>query len=163
MTDTVTPQQRDQVLRRVAAALAQVLHPATGDDVLSSGRVRELEVQDDGTVRFRFALQPEDPGPLVRQARTAVEKVEGVTRVKIDVSLPAAAPQKAKSGLKPGSVPAPTPNANLVTGVKHIVAVSSGKGGVGKSTVAVNLAVALAGPESAWACWTPTSTAPTSP
>jgi ATP-binding protein involved in chromosome partitioning len=137
--------QRDQVLRRVAAALTQVV-TASGDDVVSSGRVRELDVSEDGVVRFRFVLQPDDPGTLVRLARGAAEKVEGVSRVKIDISLPAAGqtPTRAKSPLRAGSVPAPTPSANLLPGVRHIVAVSSGKGGVGKSTVSTNLAVALA-------------------
>jgi ATP-binding protein involved in chromosome partitioning len=146
----LTNTERDQVLRRVAAALTQVVHPVSGDDVVSSGRVRELDVTEDGTVRFRFALQADDPGNLVRQARGAVEKVAGVQKVKIDIALPAAGSvqtkaQQNKSPLRPGSVPAPTPNANLLPGVDRIVAVSSGKGGVGKSTVAVNLATALAG------------------
>jgi ATP-binding protein involved in chromosome partitioning len=138
-------EDRDQVLRRVAAALTQVVHPQSGEDMVSSGRVRELDVTDDGTVRFRFVMQGDDPGTLVRQARAAAEKVAGVTKVKIDISLPAAgaaAPKKAP--LRPGSVPAPTPSPDLLPQVKHVVAVSSGKGGVGKSTVAVNLAVALA-------------------
>jgi ATP-binding protein involved in chromosome partitioning len=142
----MNPTERDAVLRRVAAALTTVRHPVTGDDIVSSGRVREMEVMEDGTVRFKFALQADDPGTLVRQARSTAEKVEGVQKVKIDISLPAAgAPQpKAKGPLRAGNVPAPTPNANLIPGVRHIVAVSSGKGGVGKSTVATNLAVALA-------------------
>src|SRR3954451_4528155 len=139
-------EQRDQVLRRVAAALTQVMHPTTGEDVVSSGRVRDLDVLEDGTVRFRFALQADDPGTMVRWARAAAEKVEGVQKVKIDISLPTTGhPQtKAKSPLRAGSVPAPTPDPKLLPGVRHVVAVSSGKGGVGKSTVAVNLAVALA-------------------
>ena len=140
------PSERDAVLRRVAAALTTVLHPTTGDDVVSSGRVRELDVLEDGTVRFRFALQADDPGTLVRQSRAAAERVEGVQKVKIDITLPAAgAPMpKSKSPLRAGNVPAPTPNASLVPGARHIIAVSSGKGGVGKSTVAVNVATALA-------------------
>src|SRR5215218_90634 len=139
-------EQRDQVLRRVAAALTQVIHPASGEDVVSSGRVRDLDVLEDGTVRFRFALQADDPGTMVRWARAAAEKVEGVQKVKIDITLPTSGhPQtRAKSPLRAGSVPAPTPDPKLLPGVRHIVAVSSGKGGVGKSTVAVNLAVALA-------------------
>ncbi|HEX6371256.1 MAG TPA: P-loop NTPase, partial [Longimicrobium sp.] len=140
------PSERDAVLRRVAAALTTVLHPTTGDDVVSSGRVRELDVMEDGTVRFKFALQADDPGTLVRQSRAAAEKVEGVQKVKIDISLPSAgAPlPKSKSPLRAGNVPAPTPNASLVPGARHIIAISSGKGGVGKSTVAVNVAAALA-------------------
>ncbi|HEX6041203.1 Mrp/NBP35 family ATP-binding protein [Longimicrobium sp.] len=142
----MNPTERDAVLRRVAAALTSVRHPDTGDDVVSTGRVREMEVLDDGTVRFKFALQADDPGTLVRQARAAAEKVEGVHKVKIDISLPAAgAPQpRGKSHPRAGNVPAPTPNPNLIPGVRHIIAVSSGKGGVGKSTVAVNVATSLA-------------------
>jgi len=141
----MTNEERDQVLRRVAAALTQVTHPDTGEDVVSSGRVRELGVMEDGTVRFRFALQADDPGTLVRLSRAAAERVEGVGKVKIDISLPSVgAPQTKKQRLQPGNVPAPTPKPGLLPGVRHIVAVSSGKGGVGKSTVATNLAIALA-------------------
>lgn len=139
----------EQLLRRVAAALTQVIDPRSGEDVVSSGRVRELDATDEGVVRFRFALQPEDPGTLVREARAAAERVEGVTKVKIDVTLPAAAGAsrsvpKPRGTQRAGTVPAPTPAPNLLPTVGRVVAVSSGKGGVGKSTVSVNLAAALA-------------------
>ena len=134
---------------RVRAALGQVVNPGTGASVLES-QVEELGF-DGGVVSFGFALGPSDPGTLVRETRSAVEAVDGVERVKIDVRLPQSmqaqaqqgggAPQRQKA---PGSVPAPTPQAGLLPGVEHFLAVSSGKGGVGKSTVAANLAVALA-------------------
>ncbi len=143
------------LLARVRAALALVQNAATGSDMLSGGHIQGLEVDAEGLVRFQFVLRPEDPGSLVRDARGAVEKVEGVAKVKIDVKLPAAPAQAtqpaASSGhahahtktLKPGSVPAPTPDGATIDGIRHVVAVSSGKGGVGKSTVAANLAAAL--------------------
>lgn len=139
---------REELLRRVHAALAQVRHPASGEDLIATGHVQELTISDDGVVRFNFALRPDDPGTLVREVRGAVEGVEGVSRVKIDVKLPqeiqAPRPQQHGRTMKPGSVPAPTPDESLVRNIAHVVAVSSGKGGVGKSTVAANLAAALA-------------------
>lgn len=137
---------REELLRRVRAALALVRHPVHGEDLVTTGHVQELQLSDDGVVHFHFALQPEDPGTLVREARAAVEAVEGISRVRIDVKLPQeiqAPRQQQTRTMKPGSVPAPTPDEGLVRGITHIVAVSSGKGGVGKSTVAANLAAAL--------------------
>jgi ATP-binding protein involved in chromosome partitioning len=157
--------QNPDLLARVRAALGALKNPGTGDDMLTGGHVQGLEVDGDGLVRFQFVLRPEDPGSLVRDARAAIEPIEGVTKVKIDVKLPSAPVGGATGGmagtsgtaggahagsaghhtktLKPGSVPAPTPDGALIEGIAHVVAVSSGKGGVGKSTVSANLAAAL--------------------
>ncbi len=139
--------EQREIETAVRAALDGVINPATGRSVLAE-QVQELRVED-GVVSFGFALGPQDPGTLVRDTRSALESLDGVERVKIDVRLPQTMqaqgqgqpPQRQKA---PGSVPAPTPQAGLLPGVEHFIAVSSGKGGVGKSTVAANLAVALA-------------------
>jgi ATP-binding protein involved in chromosome partitioning len=138
---------REQLLRAVHEALAKVKNPRTGQDLVAGEHISGLDADDEGKVRFRFLLRSDDPGSLVREARSAAEAVPGVTKVKIDVKLPGA-PQQAGGrppggGLQPGSVPAPTPDSRITEGIAHIVAVSSGKGGVGKSTVAANLAAAL--------------------
>ncbi|MDT8340224.1 MAG: Mrp/NBP35 family ATP-binding protein [Longimicrobiales bacterium] len=147
--------------RDVLAALGGV-SLSDGGDVVTAGLVQNLAVQEGGDVRFSFTLRPQDPGTLVRAVRKAAEGVEGVASVKVNVQLPQSAPAGAPGsgpaaapgapsgapapggGLKPGSVPAPTPRPGLLPEVGHVVAVSSGKGGVGKSMVSTNLAVALA-------------------
>ena len=136
------------------ATLAGIRHPASGRDLVAGGHVQSLDVDDEGNARFQFMVRPEDPADLVKTAREAVEAIDGIGQVKIDVQLPQMAPSRGggrgaaeggQGGLKPGSVPAPTPKPGLLTDVRHVIAVSSGKGGVGKSMVAANLAAAFAG------------------
>ncbi|HUF75438.1 MAG TPA: P-loop NTPase, partial [Longimicrobiales bacterium] len=142
----------DELRRSVMAALARIKHPGTGRDLVSGGHVQNVEVDDAGSVRFQFLLRPADPADLVKQARTSVEALDGVTDLKVNVQLPQMAPSGGggeagggrRGGLKPGSVPAPTPKPGLLSDVRHFVAVSSGKGGVGKSMVAANLAASIA-------------------
>jgi len=138
----------ENMKEHVLAALASVASPSGHGDVVSNGQIQNLEVEDDGTARFTFLMAQSDPGSLVKDLRTAAEGVEGVQSVKVNVQLPQTPPQQPSpgggGGLQPGSVPAPTPMPGLLQGVKHVVAVSSGKGGVGKSMVATNLAAALA-------------------
>jgi ATP-binding protein involved in chromosome partitioning len=138
--------EREDLRARVEAALRLVQNPRTGTDLVAGESVQGIEVDAEGKVRFQFLLRPEDPGSLVREARAAVEAVDGITKVKIDVKLPTAPQQQQRQGrpLRPGSVPAPTPEASLTKSIGRIIAVSSGKGGVGKSTVAANLAATLA-------------------
>ena len=137
----------DELRRSVMTALSRIKHPGSGRDLIAGGHVQNLEVGDDGVVRYQFLLRPEDSGELVKEARAATEGVGGVTDVKVNVQLPQMAVsggEGRQGGLKPGTVPAPTPKPGILTSVKQVIAVSSGKGGVGKSMVAANLAAAFA-------------------
>ena len=147
---------RNGLVAAVTRALTGVVNPATGQDVVDGGQVTAVTVDSQGNARFAFALRRGDPGVLVRRARAAAEAVEGVNKVKVDVRLPqtpqegqrraSREPQAASRGpgLQPGSVPPPSPKPGILSGVKRIIAISSGKGGVGKSMVATNLAACAA-------------------
>lgn len=108
---------------------------------MSSGAIRDLSVAEDGTVSFTFLLAPDDPATLVREARRALRAVEGVTDVKIEVLEPRV--QGPPPGTQPAAPPQPPPPPSFYD-LGRIVAVSSGKGGVGKSTISANLAAQLA-------------------
>ncbi|MEP7175369.1 MAG: Mrp/NBP35 family ATP-binding protein [Gemmatimonadales bacterium] len=131
---------------RVVEALAAIRNPRLENDVLSAGMIRDLTVTDDGSVSFTFLLAPEDPATLVRQARSAVQEVEGVRRegIKISVTNPAGPARTTHAPPAAPAAPPPAPTPAEQANLGRIIAISSGKGGVGKSTVAANLAVALA-------------------
>ncbi|MGE5926784.1 MAG: P-loop NTPase [Gemmatimonadota bacterium] len=137
----------DALEGRVFEALSRIRNEQIGNDLISAGMVRDLAVDASGRVSFTFLLGNDDPGSLVRAARKAVEALEGVSEVRINVTNPAGPARTTHA--PPGAQPAaPPPAAALapeaIPGLGHVVAISSGKGGVGKSTVAANLAVALA-------------------
>ena len=139
---------------RIADALSHVRNNRVGANVLEAEMVRDIATTTDGRVRLTLFLSPEDNATIVREVRQALQLVEGVTDVRVDVKdasqAPPAKPRASRAlpvmGQEPQSqraaVPAPTPVAYPHLG--NVIAISSGKGGVGKSTVATNLAVALA-------------------
>jgi ATP-binding protein involved in chromosome partitioning len=126
-----------EIQNRVAAALAALAQP---------DKIHDLAVDDAGRVSFTFHLTRDDPATLVRDARKSLRAVPGVSDVKITVvdagsagrGRPAAGPEAASSPVPPPPSPSEMPH------LGRVLAVSSGKGGVGKSTVSVNVAAALA-------------------
>ena len=146
---------------KIAAALGAVVNPRTGADVVSSEMVRDVATTTTGRVRLTILLAPSDPATLVRDVREAIERLDGVADVRVDVkdpseanggtaaSVPPPPPAQARTLPVMNAAPAAAPRPSAPTPVSYphlgrIIAVSSGKGGVGKSTVATNLAVALA-------------------
>ncbi|MCY4179137.1 MAG: P-loop NTPase, partial [Litoreibacter sp.] len=128
----------------VTAALKGIEDPVAGGDIMASGVVRALQVGEDGAVRFVMEIPPSQAQvyeDVKAAAEAALAKLEGIGSVSIVMtghSQPAPPPD-----LKPQRAAQPKGPEKL-PGVERIVAVASGKGGVGKSTVAAHLACALA-------------------
>lgn len=152
----------DTIESLVRAALGRLSSQPGGPDLVSGGRVSDVTVGGNGVVAVELALQPGDPAEVAETIRLVLSGVEGVTDVRVSAN-EAQGPRTGRGRSLPVVGPPPTPaappppnrisreeaarspsDAEPLDGVAHVVAVSSGKGGVGKSTVSTNLAAAWA-------------------
>lgn len=119
-------------IQQVLDALGRVNDPELGKDLVTLGMIDKVQISD-GTVSFDLILTtPACPmrSQMKQAAEQAVKEIDGVSEVKVNLT---ANVKRHASAVGP-----------LVPEVKNIVAIASGKGGVGKSTISVNLALALA-------------------
>jgi len=120
----------------IQSALKAVKYPGFSRDVVSFGLVKEISVAN-GAVNVTMQLtsaNPEAAQQIKIESEQVIKSLAGVKQVRVEVNLPAAG-QAAPAN--------PFSNQTKVPGVKRVIAVASGKGGVGKSTVSANLACAL--------------------
>ena len=111
-------------------ALRQVKYPGFCRDIVAFGMIKDIEVGGTG-VTVQLAPSTDNAEVVAQIRQEVIATLAPLVRVPVEVVVqqPATAPARAKPE---------------VPGVQHVIAVASGKGGVGKSTVAVNLALALA-------------------
>ncbi|HUA35641.1 MAG TPA: Mrp/NBP35 family ATP-binding protein [Candidatus Binataceae bacterium] len=121
--------------QEILTELKKIKYPGFSRDIVSFGLIKDIEVAFAGVTVALAATtaKPEIVEQIVTEVKQTVGAMPGVPAVNVQIEQ-APAPQQRAAAM---------PSRKPIPGVKHIVAVASGKGGVGKSTVAVNLSLAL--------------------
>lgn len=126
------PNERD-----ILTQVQKIPYPGSRHDIVTLGLVRTVTLQDNNvTVHFRpSSATPDTLQRLSQKITETLSAVPGIGTVSIHTGRP--------SGPAAGPAPVSAPNKTPLPGINKVIAVASGKGGVGKSTVAVNLAVSI--------------------
>ncbi len=125
-------------IEAIQGALKEINYPGFSRDIVSFGLIRGLDLSD-GLATVQLAVttaDPKVPSQLKSEIEEKLQGIAGISRVEVEIAV-SQPKQQAAPGGSPMSGQAP------IKGVKRAIAVASGKGGVGKSTFAVNLACAL--------------------
>jgi ATP-binding protein involved in chromosome partitioning len=125
-------------LQAIEDALAPIIDPDRQESIIELDMVRDIAIKSNGVISFTLLLNdPNSPNrdPLIQECKAAIKAIASISDVwvKVIANSPAIATPTAPTSLLKG-----------IEGVKYVLAISSGKGGVGKTSVAVNVAVALA-------------------